>query len=124
MTNSVMIRIVADRRSRIDRLISEYSGFGAEILKEKTSRIAEKLGGSTMKIINEALDRGDFNTVVELVLDYYDKTYEFAVSRRARKEVHSLPLTGNNAKINAMILLGYLESIQPGQFMPYGTSLS
>ncbi len=124
MHRSVMIRIGTSRESRIDRLVSEYSGFGNEALKEKTSRIAEKLGGTTVKIIHEALDRNDFSTVVQLVLDYYDKAYEHAVSRRPGREIHDLPLTGNNPLANALIILGFFDSLQPEQYMPYGTSLS
>jgi len=124
MNQAPMIRVETEREGRIDRLVEEYSVFGAEAIKEQTGRIAEKLGGANLKVIHEALDKGDFHAVVRLVLDYYDKSYEHAISRRKGREIHSLPLTGNDTRLHAMILLGYLDSIQPCQFMSYGNSLS
>jgi tRNA 2-selenouridine synthase len=124
MNLAMMIRLDGNRESRIRRLVMEYSVFGADALKEKTARIAEKLGGTCMKAINEALDRGEYATVAGLVLDYYDKAYEHSVARRKGRDIFPLPLSGDDPAINSMILLGYLESMLPSQMMPYGTSLS
>lgn len=124
MNSAVMIRIEIERDVRIRRLIGEYASFGPASLLEKTEKIAEKIGGTGMNVVKEALRHEDYATVAAIVLDYYDKAYTHAVSRRSNREVHPLPLHGDDNALNAMILLGYADSIMDDPMMLYGTSLS
>lgn len=82
MTKAEIFVIEVTREKRILRLIEEYSQFEKEELKTGIMKIAEKLGGTRTKQVLIAVDNNDFNTAADIALDYYDKTYYFATSRK------------------------------------------
>jgi tRNA 2-selenouridine synthase len=110
MNRSVMIRLDCGMEMRINRLVKEYAHFRKEELEAAVDRISEKLG-DRMKLIHHALDEGDFKTVAEISLGYYDKAYEHSISRRSGQEIHALPVFTDDPDSTAELLIGYMSSL-------------
>lgn len=120
----LMIRIECSREARINRLVNEYARFGNEEIISALGRISDKLGDRFKKACT-ALENMDFYTVADLVLEYYDKTYEHAVSRRQDQNIHSIPVLDDDAGNTALLILGYLASFQvTPNIYPYAPDLS
>jgi tRNA 2-selenouridine synthase len=111
MGNSPMIRIECSRESRIDRLVREYAQFGKVSLGAAVEKIREKLGDRINKVF-AALGEGDFATVADISLHYYDKTYEHSVSRRPNKEIYGIGLDPDDPGKAAKIILHHFASMK------------
>jgi tRNA 2-selenouridine synthase len=90
MTNAHIFLLEVAREKRIHRLIEEYSQFDQEDLKSGILKIAEKLGGTRSKQALIAVDNNDFYTAAGITLDYYDKTYYFATSKKSNNIIYTL----------------------------------
>ena len=90
MTKAEIFIIEVTREKRILRLIEEYSQFEKEELVTGIMKIAEKLGSTRTKEALIAVGNNDFITAAGIVLDYYDKTYYFAISRRINNIIYTL----------------------------------
>ena len=90
MTKAEIFIIEVTREKRILRLIEEYSQFEKEELVTGIMKIVEKLGGTRTKEALIAVGNNDFITAAGIVLDYYDKTYYFAISRRINNIIYTL----------------------------------
>lgn len=92
------------RPIRVARLAAEYGAEDPAALKSAIGRLSKRLGGLATRDAMAAVDAGDFSTMVELVLEYYDKTYGYGLAQRyeAGSSVVTLPPDANPA---------YLQSI-------------
>jgi tRNA 2-selenouridine synthase len=102
---SPMIKIEVPKEARIQRLVKEYSGLDKELLKEAVTKISEKLGGTRTKQAIEALDKNEFELVTDLVLAYYDKSYQHSVSGRISQNIKACYLNEDNSAENASSVL-------------------
>jgi len=91
MNNCPTIRIDPPREERVKRLLRDYAGFPVEELRLSIEKISKRLGGKDTQDTLEALSVGDFQKVVELTLDYYDKGYEFSMARRETEMTPFVP---------------------------------
>ncbi len=101
ISKGVMIRAGLGPEVRIKRLVSEYAGFDKQMLGDAIRKIGERLGGAGTKEALSALEAGRFDVVASLVLAYYDKAYQFSVSRRINKEVIDIPVSGSDINADA-----------------------
>jgi tRNA 2-selenouridine synthase len=107
MNRAPMIRLEISKDNRIQRLVKEYAGFEKGSLREATIRISEKLGGTRTKQALEAIDKNNFAFVAELVLIYYDKSYEHAVTRRINQNIQTLFFSEDNPAKNALKVIEF-----------------
>jgi tRNA 2-selenouridine synthase len=117
--SSPVIKLEISREERIKRLVEEYTGSDLQSLKESTLKISERLGGLNTKMIIEAIETQNYTTATDLLLNYYDKTYDHGLSKRS----HGVyPLALNEVrmdrrldKIAAMIddLFAEIETVGP-----------
>jgi len=82
MNSCPTIRIDPPKSQRIERLVRDYACFPAEDLQASIEKISKRLGGKDTQETLEALHAGDYRKVVDITLDYYDKTYDFSMARR------------------------------------------
>jgi tRNA 2-selenouridine synthase len=80
------------RMDRVDRLVEDYAGFSTEELCEGIEKISQRLGGDVTRKALEAVRKGDYKLTAEMVLQYYDKTYQFGLSDRNQQLVFKLPV--------------------------------
>jgi len=85
--NSLAICLLTDRNKRIERLIEDYAHYSKDELKQSVMKISKKLGGlNTTKAI-DSLMNDRYHEIVEIVLTYYDKTYEYSLRQRDPENV-------------------------------------
>ena len=94
--NAHLICIETDMKSRVKRLIRDYAVFPSESLEMCIKKISRRLGGLTTQHAIEALKRGDFGKVAELMLDYYDKTYTHSLTKRDSLKVHKIRIDSDD----------------------------
>lgn len=108
MRSSPVIRLEMDKSIRVERLILEYAAFEPELLIENVERIRKRLGGQHANTIVDAIENGDFKTAIDRVLVYYDKTYEFGLSKRNKALITFIKTNTGDAHLNAQHLLEFI----------------
>lgn len=109
MRQSPVIKILVDKDTRIKRLIEEYSTFDNDILIQSIQKIKKRLGGLRTSKAEKAVAQNDFYTAIDIVLSYYDKAYEFGLSKRDKNSIIPLRLIDENPKENAIRLKSFAE---------------
>lgn len=107
---STVIFIDVPKKYRIKRLVAEYSNTNIKHLKFALDKIKKRIGGLNYKNSIEALDNKDFATVVDIVLDYYDKAYLHGINKRKKNTIHKIKIDNDTPKNTAMIISNYLNS--------------
>ncbi len=77
-----LISIEMDLSTRKERIWAEYGAMPLEGLIEATENLVKKLGGDRMKLACNSLLEGDQNTWLDILLHYYDKTYDHSIQLR------------------------------------------
>ena len=93
------------RAARVAYLAQEYGVQEADLLAEAVQRLSKRLGGLATKEALAAIEAGDMPRMVELVLDYYDKTYGYGLSQKVNSSVTSVPAATVDAAANAARVL-------------------
>ena len=77
-----------DVKTRLPRLMEEYSAYPAESLKASIMKISKRLGGDNTKDAIEAVEKGDIAKAIEITLYYYDKAYMFGLKEKKQKKYY------------------------------------
>ncbi|RME90731.1 MAG: tRNA 2-selenouridine(34) synthase MnmH, partial [Candidatus Hydrogenedentota bacterium] len=86
--NATVIRIDVEKEVRIKRLVQEYGKESEDWLLESTKKIQKKLGGTRLQQIIQAIqEHKNFELAASLLLEYYDKTYTYGLSKRSSKTI-------------------------------------
>lgn len=99
---------------RIPYLIESYSHEGDEKLEISILRISKKLGGANTKIALQALQRKDYEQVADLVLYYYDKSYDTGLNTREATRVVRICSDTIDPVSNAHLILQHKSNHQFG----------
>ena len=71
--------------TRIQRIIQEYGNLPKDQLIQQTQKLRKRLGGQHEQAAVQALQAYDFKTWVEILLVYYDKSYQHFVNNNNTK---------------------------------------
>lgn len=85
---SPVVVLIMDIKTRMPRLIAEYSTYPKEEIIASIMRITKRLGGDKTKESIKAVVDGDFSKAIEITLEYYDKTYLYGLKRRPDINIH------------------------------------
>ena len=107
MKISKRIEIVRDDKVRIDELISTYSFFSKDDLKDSVVKITKRLGNQRTRDAINSIEREDWEAVCYSVLEYYDKCYEYELKNK--KDVKILKMGFKN---DEEIIEEIIKSIQ------------
>ena len=80
MKNAKRIEIIQSKKNRISELISTYSVFPDNELKNSVKKISKRLGPQRTKRAIEAIGSKNWEDVCNAVLDYYDKCYDYELA--------------------------------------------
>ena len=80
MKNAKRIEIIQSKKNRISELISTYSVFPDNELKNSVKKISKRLGPQRTKKAIEAIESKNWEDVCNAVLDYYDKCYDYELA--------------------------------------------
>jgi tRNA 2-selenouridine synthase len=111
MRNSVLYHMEVDREVRLDRVMKYYSEpLDHALLRESFEKIQQRLGGLEYKAAINALAANDLRTAAGIALQYYDKSYDFQMSKWPSEKV--VRINGCNDPREAAEKLVISKSIQ------------
>ena len=87
MKNAKRIEIIQSKKNRINQLITTYSIFPSNELKNSVTRISKRLGPQRTKKAIEAIESKNWEDVCNAVLDYYDKCYEYELANNVNVNI-------------------------------------
>lgn len=91
MRRAKVVEMEVSTEERSARILNEYGIFSVDLLAEQTKRIEKRLGGLQMKRALEFLLANDLSQWLEIVLDYYDKTYAHSNTKRENNTCMKVP---------------------------------
>lgn len=109
MRDAVVIELEVDRAERMDRLYREYCGFPVDLLKENTLRVQKRLGPQNTKLAIDLLDSDRRDAWLDVMLQYYDKTYDHARNSRHPDTIQPVPFSWMNAEESLNHLIKFLN---------------
>ncbi|MGE5406752.1 MAG: tRNA 2-selenouridine(34) synthase MnmH [Methanosarcina sp.] len=95
------IVLMMDIKTRLPRLMEEYSGYPPEILRASVMKISKRLGGDNTHDAIRAIDEGDIAKAIEISLKYYDKAYQYSIKRKPSGEIIYVETDTDDIEINA-----------------------
>lgn len=119
IANGILLRIEVPVSCRVNQLVAEYAVFDKTLLSEAVGKISERLGIPRTREALQAIEDGEFAKVAELVLNYYDKAYDFTIRRRPGKTSYLFRLDSEPNKDTARMLVKCIE-----EQLHHGTDLS
>ena len=111
MQKSPVIAIMMDIKTRMPRLIDEYSTYPKEELIASVKRISRRLGGDNTRDAIEAIQNDDFEKAIEITLTYYDKAYMYGIAKRPARLVYFIETDTNNVEDNSLKVLETAKKI-------------
>lgn len=105
MQGAKTIVLLMDIKTRMPRLMEEYSKYPADQLKASVLKISRRLGGDNTRDALDAIDRGDISKAIEISLVYYDKTYQYSIRRKNNADVVYVETNTDEVSVNAMKVL-------------------
>ena len=81
MKQATLFVITSPIDARIQRILELYSMFSKEHLIEATKKITKRLGGANTQKVLSFIEQGALVDAVRLLLEYYDKTYEYSIRK-------------------------------------------
>lgn len=111
MRDAPVIFLRIPRELRRDYIISEYSKLEINLLKEAILKIERKMGGDNTRKAIKYLESRNFANTTDILLDYYDKTYEYSLSKRNPDKIFNLESDTIDPKKNAEKILELAENL-------------
>ncbi len=110
LRSAPVIEISINYELRKKRILAEYGQFDKQLLAEKTEKIKKRLGGLRLKNALACLKEGMLNEWCDIMLEYYDKTYQHSDALRDRNKTHQIILANDDMKENSKIVLQYYQA--------------
>ena len=105
MQDTPAIILMMDVKTRLPRLMEEYSTYPADILIASVLRISKRLGGDNTRDAIKAIETGDFAKAIEITLYYYDKAYLFGLKKKSDRNLIYVNTDSDDIESNAMKIL-------------------
>lgn len=99
------IVLLMDIKTRIPRLLEEYSVYPPEELEEGIMKISRRLGGEKTTEAIRAVRNKDFARAIEITLDYYDKAYLYSLEKKPGRNIHYIATDTDNVEANSARVL-------------------
>jgi len=112
LNDSPVMVLLMDIRTRMPRLVEEYSAYPTDMIRESIMRISRRLGGDNAKEALSAVDTGNFEKAIEITLKYYDKAYMFGINRKRSGNIFYIETDTDNIDINARKVLEAADKIK------------
>jgi tRNA 2-selenouridine synthase len=112
MQKSPAIILLMDVKTRLPRLMEEYSVFPPDELKDSIMKISKRLGGDNTRNALAAVDEGDIEKAIEITLNYYDKTYMYGLGKKEQKNLIIIKSATDNLEYNAKLVADAAKNIK------------
>lgn len=90
MTNAPVVFVEVPFEQRVKRLVNEYGSFNIQDLVSLVEKIRKRLGGETANSTIKSLQNGDLENAISMVLNYYDRTYQYGISKREISKIRTI----------------------------------
>lgn len=104
MMAAPVLQVERSRLERIRLLLEVYGSANRDELIAATERLKKRLGGQHAQAAVRAIQSGELATAIEIVLNYYDKTYLYDLQRR-RVPIYPVNIEGLAADESARRLM-------------------
>jgi tRNA 2-selenouridine synthase len=94
MRDAVVAEIILPGESRLALILSEYAVFPVDQLSQCTLRLEKRLGNLRMKMAVELLEKGNLREWALMLMEYYDKFYDYNNSLRDKGSVFRFEFQG------------------------------
>ncbi len=94
---------------RIKRLINDYGNFEKEMLVSAIHRLYKRLGDKNSNLAIDSIYSGDLTQAVAISLSYYDKTYDFGLSKRNQMLVKEISLISEEKEKFAKQIIAFYQ---------------
>ena len=101
MHKAPVIALMMSIETRMPRLLKEYTEFPVEQIITSVMKISKRLGGEGTRQALEALQAGDYPTAIRIILEYYDKSYNYGLSKRPAGQVLYIDTDTDDVAVNA-----------------------
>ncbi len=101
-----MLEIIRNKKERVLALVKEYGQYEGKHLEEATSRISKRLGPQRTASALQAIQRKDFEGACIVMLEYYDKCYEFSLEKVENKSQIDISGMNNQSAAKKLIKIG------------------
>ncbi len=109
MNHSTILKIDMEKKFRIKRIAEEYGKYDKSKLIGSVKKIMRRFGGDrALKVINY-IEKNQLEEAVEMLLDYYDKNYNFSLEKYMLGEVIPVKTGFPDPMVNAQLLLKTLQ---------------
>ena len=90
MKRAKTLQILVSQPVRVQRLLMEYGDFDPALLVEIIKKLEKRLGYDRCKQVLMMFAAGELEQMTKILLNYYDKAYEFQISARAPETITTL----------------------------------
>lgn len=97
-----LFEVNLSREERVERIKKEYSIFSNDELSDCMKKIAKRLGGLALKEALQALEEKRTSDWINILLDYYDKTYSHSLENRTTNTRFEIEMNDRNDFENVM----------------------
>jgi hypothetical protein len=112
MNHSAVLEIALDKSLRIPRVVEEYGQIDRQLLAGSILKIKDRFGPEKIQSVLALLKDGKLDEVASLLLDYYDKTYEYS-KVKYKKEVSAVVRSNTgDPRLNALQLLKIADELK------------
>jgi tRNA 2-selenouridine synthase len=105
MQSSPVVALIMDIKTRLPRLLEEYSGYPPEDLKLCIQRISKRLGGDNARESIGYIETGNFSGAIEMTLKYYDKMYMYGLRQKREGKIKYVETATDNIESNISKIL-------------------
>jgi len=112
MQETPAIVLMMDLKTRLPRLLQEYSDYPEETLNASILKISKRLGGDNTRDALQAVESGDFAKAIEITLLYYDKAYLFGLKKKKSGNIIYVETDTDNVEDNALKILDASRTIR------------
>ncbi len=119
MARAPVIQIERSRADRIAILQKVYGSIDPADLIAATARLTRKLGGQQAQAAISHIQQGNLAPAIDIVLNYYDKTYLYDLKRR-QVPVYSVPVVAAEPIATTVAALIRMAQTLEGEVYPPG----
>ena len=112
MQETPAVVLVMDIKTRLPRLMEEYSKYSPESLIASIMKISKRLGGDNTRDAVNAVQAGNISKAIEISLIYYDKAYMYGLTKKSTKNLIYIDTDTDDIETNALKVLEAAGSIK------------
>jgi tRNA 2-selenouridine synthase len=105
MNEATVLAIDIPREARIEHIVEQYGKFSVEELSSKIIQLRQNMGSENVDATIKLIEQGDLPAAVNILLNYYDKSYGYSATKYKVNEPTAISCPTNCADKNAQRLM-------------------